>query len=110
MTRYRNNLPQLSGELFITDGGMETTLFFQEGFDLPSPVDTVSISSWKVPPGAPVATGAKRSAIPGRLWPISIDGPLNCSKVSATTMTGQQNGSSAAAWAPAVTAMIPSSG
>lgn len=35
MTRYRNNLPQLSGELFITDGGMETTLFFQEGFDLP---------------------------------------------------------------------------
>jgi len=35
MTRYRNNLPQLSGELFITDGGMETTLLFSEGFDLP---------------------------------------------------------------------------
>jgi len=35
MARYRHNLPQLSGELFITDGGLETTLFFSEGFDLP---------------------------------------------------------------------------
>ena len=35
MAKYRNDLPQLSGELFITDGGLETTLFFSEGFDLP---------------------------------------------------------------------------
>jgi homocysteine S-methyltransferase len=31
----RAQLPQLSGELFITDGGMETTLIFDDGIDLP---------------------------------------------------------------------------
>lgn len=35
MTRYRNNLPQLSNDLFITDGGIETTLIFHQGFELP---------------------------------------------------------------------------
>jgi homocysteine S-methyltransferase len=33
--RYRAQLPQLSGDVFITDGGMETTLIFHEGIDLP---------------------------------------------------------------------------
>jgi homocysteine S-methyltransferase len=28
-------LPQLSGSLFVADGGMETTLIFRDGFDLP---------------------------------------------------------------------------
>jgi S-methylmethionine-dependent homocysteine/selenocysteine methylase len=28
-------LPQLAGSLFIADGGMETTLIFRDGFDLP---------------------------------------------------------------------------
>ena len=31
----RAQLPQLSGEIFITDGGMETTLTFDDGIDLP---------------------------------------------------------------------------
>ncbi len=35
MARYRQNLPQLSGETFLSDGGMETTLVFQEGVELP---------------------------------------------------------------------------
>ncbi len=35
MARYRENLPQLSGDLFLTDGGIETTLVFHDGFDLP---------------------------------------------------------------------------
>jgi S-methylmethionine-dependent homocysteine/selenocysteine methylase len=29
------HLPQQNGRLFLTDGGMETTLIFHEGFDLP---------------------------------------------------------------------------
>jgi S-methylmethionine-dependent homocysteine/selenocysteine methylase len=29
------SLPQLEGELFLTDGGLETTLVFHEGLDLP---------------------------------------------------------------------------
>jgi len=36
MSKYRNELPQLDGELFLTDGGIETTLLFHDGFDLPS--------------------------------------------------------------------------
>lgn len=35
MTRYRNALPQLGGDFFMTDGGIETTLIFLEGQDLP---------------------------------------------------------------------------
>jgi S-methylmethionine-dependent homocysteine/selenocysteine methylase len=33
--KYRNRLPQLDGGLFLTDGGLETTLVFHEGWDLP---------------------------------------------------------------------------
>ena len=34
-SRYRNALPQLGGDLFLTDGGIETTLIFHEGLELP---------------------------------------------------------------------------
>ncbi len=33
--RYRDHLPQLDGGLFLTDGGIETTLIFHQGLDLP---------------------------------------------------------------------------
>ena len=33
---YRDHLPQLDGDLFLTDGGIETTLIFHEGIDLPA--------------------------------------------------------------------------
>lgn len=35
MAKYRNNLPQADGGLFLTDGGIETTLIFLDGLDLP---------------------------------------------------------------------------
>lgn len=35
MAKYRNNLPQYSGGTFLTDGGMETTLIFHDGIELP---------------------------------------------------------------------------
>lgn len=35
MTRRRKPLPQLDGSLFLTDGGIETTLIFLEGIPLP---------------------------------------------------------------------------
>jgi S-methylmethionine-dependent homocysteine/selenocysteine methylase len=35
MAKYRSALPQLGGELFLTDGGIETTLVFLEGHELP---------------------------------------------------------------------------
>src|ERR671915_1855747 len=33
--KYRHQLPQLGGGLFLTDGGIETVLIFHEGLDLP---------------------------------------------------------------------------
>ena len=38
MSKYRNNLPQLSDALFITDGGLETALIFHHGYELPESV------------------------------------------------------------------------
>lgn len=35
MAKYRHHLPQLNDDLFLTDAGIETTLIFHEGFDLP---------------------------------------------------------------------------
>ena len=32
---YRNALPQVSGEVFLTDSGLETDLIFHGGFELP---------------------------------------------------------------------------
>ncbi len=35
MTSNRDRLPQLGEDIFLTDGGIETTLMFHEGFELP---------------------------------------------------------------------------
>jgi S-methylmethionine-dependent homocysteine/selenocysteine methylase len=36
MRKYRDDLPQLGSQLFVTDGGLETTLIFHEGMELPA--------------------------------------------------------------------------
>ena len=37
MAKYRDRLPQLSSQdLFLTDGGMETTMIFHEGSTCPT--------------------------------------------------------------------------
>lgn len=36
MTTYRNNLPQFDGTILLTDSGLETTLIFHDGLDLPA--------------------------------------------------------------------------
>ncbi|MCH9670448.1 MAG: homocysteine S-methyltransferase family protein [Gammaproteobacteria bacterium] len=35
MGKYRTRLPQTDGQLFLTDGGLETTLIFDDGIELP---------------------------------------------------------------------------
>ena len=35
MSKYRTNLPQLGNRTFLTDGGLETTLIFHDGIELP---------------------------------------------------------------------------
>jgi hypothetical protein len=83
-------LPQRSGGIILTDAGIETTLTFRDGFDLPhfaaficcgtnkarkrcvttiaatrrSRERTERASSWKAPPGGRAPTGATSLAIP----------------------------------------------
>ncbi len=35
MIMYRNNLPLMGDDIFLTDGGLETTLVFNKDIDLP---------------------------------------------------------------------------
>jgi S-methylmethionine-dependent homocysteine/selenocysteine methylase len=35
MSKYRQHLPQLDAAMFLSDGGIETTLIFHDGFELP---------------------------------------------------------------------------
>jgi S-methylmethionine-dependent homocysteine/selenocysteine methylase len=35
MSKYRDHLPQLDGRIFLTDGGLETTLIFHDKLELP---------------------------------------------------------------------------
>ena len=35
MAKYRHTLPQMHGGLFLSDGGLETSLIYHEGLDLP---------------------------------------------------------------------------
>lgn len=33
IARYRNSLPQLAGDMFLTDAGIETDLIFNHGIE-----------------------------------------------------------------------------
>lgn len=46
--KYRNHLPQLDGGFFLADGGLETTLIFQEGWELP---DFAAFTLFETPQG-----------------------------------------------------------
>jgi hypothetical protein len=89
MSRYRGRLPQLDGGLFLSDGGIETTLIFHEGIELPHFAAfallrtaagrqtlrsyyerhiaiaraQASDSFWRARPGGRALTGARGSAI-----------------------------------------------
>jgi S-methylmethionine-dependent homocysteine/selenocysteine methylase len=45
VARYRHALPQLDGSLFLTDGGLETTLIYHDGLDLPDFASFVLLDS-----------------------------------------------------------------
>lgn len=48
MSKHRSSLPQLGGDFYLTDGGLETTLIFLEGHDLP---DFAAFHLLKTPTG-----------------------------------------------------------
>ena len=39
MTKYSTRLPQCVGDIFLTDGGLTTTLILHDGLDLPDFAD-----------------------------------------------------------------------
>ena len=43
--RFRTDLPQLHGDVFIADGGLETYLYFKKGFELPEFASFVLLES-----------------------------------------------------------------
>lgn len=45
MAKYRHALPQMQGNVFLSDGGMETTLIFHEGLELPHFASFVLLAS-----------------------------------------------------------------
>jgi len=45
VAKYRHDLPLLRGGMFLSDGGMETTLIFHEGLELPHFASFVLLSS-----------------------------------------------------------------
>jgi len=45
MSKHVSTLPQAGGRLFLTDGGLETTLIFHEGIDLPEFASFVLLES-----------------------------------------------------------------
>lgn len=45
MSLYRDQLPQLSGSMFLTDGGLETDLIFHHGVEMPQMASYVLLES-----------------------------------------------------------------
>ena len=103
MTASKGRLPQLDGGMFLTDGGIETDLIFNDRIELPyfaafdllktkegtaslrgyfvrvrskSPRPTPSASSSRAPPGAPAPIGDGSSAIARRIWLRPTPRPL----------------------------------
>lgn len=58
MAKHRSALPQLNGELFLTDGGLETTLIFLDGLELP---DFAAFDLLKTPSGEKALSGYYRT-------------------------------------------------
>ena len=54
MPRYRNQLPQLSGDIFLADGGVETDLIFNHGIDVIILPELCSGCGKCLPPVCPV--------------------------------------------------------
>ena len=115
MARYRERLPQLAGELFLTDGGIETTLIFHEGLELPFSRHSIcssirsakrrwanisaatrrsrgnipSASYWKARPGGRAPIGLQSSAILAMNLSLRTVRPSQCCTTFAKNLTAR---------------------
>jgi S-methylmethionine-dependent homocysteine/selenocysteine methylase len=76
MSQYRNALPQLTGGLFLTDGGIETALIFHEGLELP---DFAAFHLLRSPEGEAALYKYFRTYLGG--LPGTVSGGLGCQGV-----------------------------
>ena len=131
-SRYRDALPQLTRTPFLTDGGIETTLIFLEGYDLPhfaaydllareggedalrryfEPYVRIALDRGvgivlETPTWRANPTGRSVSGTRPISWPTSTAVPSRCSRRSVTsTRRTRRRSSSRAASARAATAM-----
>ena len=127
MPRYRHALPQLSGPtVFLTDGGLETTLIFHDGIDLPdfaafplledeaggasSRRTSILISDRRQEPapascstrrpGAPTPTGGAARLFAPRRWRRSTARPSSWRRIRATPGDAGDAASSTACLGP----------
>ena len=109
LARPRQCLPQLADEVFLTDGGIETTLIYHQGMELPHFAAFVLLdddagarrcaatssrtcaslptpdwaSSSRPRRGGPAATGARAGLLARRPWPTPTAPRSSCSKSCA---------------------------
>ena len=64
LAKYRQALPQMGDALFLTDGGLETTLIFHDGLELPHFAAFALLARRRGPGGAAALLRALRRASP----------------------------------------------
>src|SRR5688500_12761335 len=75
MARYRDALPQLGDEIFLTDGGIETTLIYHQGLDQPHFAAVAPLhppAAWLAPCPSSTAAAALPFPTAGALEPPLI--------------------------------------
>jgi S-methylmethionine-dependent homocysteine/selenocysteine methylase len=73
MPRYRTALPQLGGGLFLTDGGLETTLIYHQGWELPDFGPLLNAAP-ELDSGNPTELGNEYAALRRRLGKLNVLG------------------------------------
>jgi S-methylmethionine-dependent homocysteine/selenocysteine methylase len=77
MNNSRSRLPQLDGGLFLTDGGIETTLIYQEGFDLPGADLATAITMTNSGEAIGIVRAARAEGLPVVIsFTVETDGQL----------------------------------
>ena len=87
MAKYRHKLPQMHGGMFLSDGGLETSLVYHEGLELPYfaafPLLKSPEGRGRTPTGRPSWASARPSST--RSTATRSRSPSGCAKRSRPT-------------------------
>ena len=82
MSKYRKSLPQLGSQLFLTDGGLETTLIFHNGMELPHFASFDLLRTAEGLKGRSVNTSSKDTKLPASADVIQLKSSSTMSSIS----------------------------